>query len=40
LDILDSFKEIKVGVGYKLNGRLIDSLPGNLSDFAKVEVVY
>jgi adenylosuccinate synthase len=27
-------------VAYKLNGKLIDSLPGNLSDFSKVEVVY
>jgi adenylosuccinate synthase len=30
LDILDAFEQIKVGVGYKLNGKLIDSLPGNL----------
>ena len=39
-DILDCFKEIKVGVGYRLNGKLIDSLPGNLNDFSKVQVVY
>jgi len=40
LDILDELKEIKVGVGYKLNGKLIDSLPGNFDDFSKLEVVY
>lgn len=40
LDILDAFKQIKVGVAYRLNGKLIDSLPGNLDDLSKVEVVY
>jgi len=40
LDILDELKEIKVGVEYKLNGKTIESLPGNLSELAKVEVVY
>ena len=40
LDILDTFKDIKVAVAYKLNGRELDSLPGNLEDLAKVEVVY
>lgn len=40
LDILDTFKEIKVAVAYKLNGKELDSLPGNLEDLAKVEVVY
>ena len=40
LDILDSFKNIKVAVAYKLNGKELDSLPGSLEDLAKVEVVY
>lgn len=40
LDILDDFQEIKVGVEYKLNGKKIDSLPGSLEDFSKVEIVY
>lgn len=40
LDILDEFKEIKVGVEYKLNGKTIESLPGSLEDFSKVEVLY
>lgn len=40
LDILDELEEIKVGVEYKLNGRQIDSIPGNLEDFEKVEIKY
>jgi len=40
LDILDTFKEIKVAVAYKLDGKLLDSLPGSLDDLARVEVVY
>lgn len=40
LDILDTLPEIKVGVEYYLNGRQIDSVPGNLQDFEKVEVKY
>ena len=33
LDILDELPEIKVGVEYHLNGKQIDSLPGNLEQF-------
>ena len=40
LDILDTFKEIKVAVAYKLDGKELDSIPGSLDDLAKVEVVY
>ena len=40
LDILDPFKSIKVAVAYKLNGKELDSLPGNLDDLAQIEVVY
>ena len=36
LDILDTLPEIKVGVEYWLNGKQIDSLPGNLEHFQKV----
>ena len=36
LDILDTLPEIKVGVEYWLNGKKIDSLPGNLEHFQKV----
>ena len=27
-------------VGYKLNGKLLDCIPGSLEDLAKVELVY
>ena len=30
LDILDTFKDIKVAVAYKMNGKELDSLPGSL----------
>lgn len=40
LDVLDSFKEIKVATGYKHNGKLLDSFPADLSVLANVEVVY
>ena len=40
LDILDEFEEIKVVVGYRLNGKLLDCIPGSLEDLAKVELVY
>lgn len=40
LDILDTFKEIKVAVAYKMNGKEIDCIPGSLEELAKVEVVY
>lgn len=40
LDVLDKFKEIEVGVAYKLNGTELPSFPEDLIDLAKVEVVY
>ncbi len=40
LDILDGFKEIKVCVGYRLNGREIDYLPASEQAQAGVEPVY
>lgn len=40
LDILDNLPEIKVAVEYSLNGRQIDSLPGNLEHFRNVQVKY
>lgn len=38
LDILDTFPEIKLGVGYKLNGKKIDYFPSTASNLAAVEV--
>ncbi|KAG5421150.1 ADE12 [Candida metapsilosis] len=40
LDVLDKFKEIKVGVAYRLNGKELKSFPEDLIDLAKVEVIY
>lgn len=40
LDILDTLSEIKICVGYSLNGEEIDYFPSNASDLAKVEVIY
>jgi adenylosuccinate synthase len=40
LDVLDGFPEIKVCVGYKLDGRQIDYLPASSSAQARVEPVY
>ncbi|XP_057583805.1 adenylosuccinate synthetase isozyme 2 isoform X1 [Hippopotamus amphibius kiboko] len=40
LDILDMFKEIKVGVAYKLDGEIIPHFPANQEILNKVEVQY
>jgi adenylosuccinate synthase len=40
LDILDGFKEIKVCIGYKLDGEILEHLPAGQSDQARVEPVY
>jgi len=40
LDILDTFDQIKVCTGYKLDGRDIDYLPGGERAQARVEPVY
>ena len=40
LDILDGLKEVKVCVGYRLDGREIDYLPASASAQARVEPIY
>ncbi|XP_026494362.1 adenylosuccinate synthetase [Vanessa tameamea] len=40
LDILDTLKEIKVGVAYKLNGKKIDYFPSSMAELSNVEVEY
>ena len=40
LDILDSFDEIKMCVGYKLDGNLLNEIPASLKILARVEPVY
>ena len=40
LDILDSFDEIKMCVGYKVDGKILNEIPASLKILAKVEPVY
>ncbi|MDB5999858.1 MAG: adenylosuccinate synthase [Rhizobacter sp.] len=40
LDVLDGLKEIKVCVGYKLNGKRIDILPLDADDIVACEPIY
>ncbi|GMM27824.1 adenylosuccinate synthase [Martiniozyma asiatica (nom. inval.)] len=40
LDVLDTFKEIKVATAYKYNGKILDSFPECLHTLGNVEVVY
>ncbi len=40
LDVLDTFAEIPVGVGYKLDGELIDSMPADVETIGRVQPVY
>ncbi|XP_055852135.1 adenylosuccinate synthetase [Episyrphus balteatus] len=40
LDILDTFKEIEVGIGYKIDGKVVDHFPGTISELEKIEVIY
>ena len=40
LDILDDFDEIKMCVGYKFDGKILNEIPASLKILAKVEPVY
>ena len=40
IDVLDTFEEIKVCVGYNLNGQQIDYFPSSEFDQDKIEPVY
>lgn len=40
LDVLDGFAEIKICIGYRVNGRDYDYLPPNTQDQAAVEPIY
>ncbi len=40
LDVLDSFKEIKICVGYRLEDRKLETLPKNMDCINKVEPIY
>ncbi|CAH0690309.1 unnamed protein product [Spodoptera exigua] len=40
MDILDTLKEIKIGVAYKLNGKKIEYFPSSMAELSNVEVEY
>ena len=40
LDVLDTFAEIPVGVGYKLDGETIDSMPADVETISRVQPIY
>jgi len=40
LDIFTGFEEIKIGVGYLLDGKPLNHMPSSLEVFGKVTVVY
>lgn len=40
LDILDGFNEIKLGVGYKIDGVDLEYMPSSVTELAKVRVDY
>jgi len=40
LDVLDTFEELRLGVGYTLDGRPLETFPDRASDLARVEPVY
>ncbi len=40
LDVLDALEEIKVCVGYEINGKRVDTFPAVSSDLAKISAIY
>jgi adenylosuccinate synthase len=40
LDVLDEFSQIKVCVGYKLDGKVVDEMPATVREIERVEPVY
>lgn len=40
LDILDGFPKIKIAVEYMLDGQVVDTMPADLEQLRRVEVVY
>lgn len=40
LDILDDLPELKIGVGYKLNGEVLKGFPASLEELDQVEPIY
>jgi len=40
LDVLDELETIKLGVGYKVDGKTITSVPSEIATLEKIEMVY
>ena len=40
LDVLDECPEIKIGVGYRLDGRLLEEIPTDIEKLERCEPVY
>ncbi|UCC72748.1 MAG: adenylosuccinate synthase [Gemmatimonadota bacterium] len=40
LDVLDPLPEVKLGVGYRLNGEEVEEFPADLSTLARIEPLY
>jgi adenylosuccinate synthase len=40
LDVMSGLKEIKIGTGYKINGKLCEDYPASTIEFSKAEPVY
>jgi len=40
IDVLDTFTEIKVAIGYKVDGELLGSFPANTQLLKRAEIVY
>lgn len=40
LDVLSGLQTIKLGVGYKVNGQMLESMPAGLDVMDQIEVVY
>ena len=39
-DVSDSFKEIKICIGYKLNNKIINTVPESYTDMEKIKPIY
>ena len=40
LDVLDTFKEIKICVGYKINNTIVKTVPDSYTDMEKIKPIY
>jgi adenylosuccinate synthase len=40
LDVLDSFKEVKICIGYKINNKIIKSVPESYTEMNKIKPIY